>query len=230
MLLLFLAEQTKAQAKLNGIDAGIRCCKPRVRNVHVADFRADVVLTAQEVESHGAAAREIDMGSSFGHLVIAKESAAAKFEIWNHAAVRVQRPFEGEWVYANAVGGVRFLNHQKDRDGVHRIFQAAAQETGSVRRGEDQAVTKTYVPDAVARLATVDPVAPAGPELQFMTALNRAGLRANCRRIKEYGEDQGREYSCHRSFSFGFFDSSRWDLVQKRYRKFGRKATVFHFI
>src|SRR6266852_3309689 len=130
--LFFLAETTKTQTKLNGIDAGIRRCKSGVRDVHVADFRADVVLAAQEVQAQGGAAREIDAGCSFGHLGIGEESAAAKFEIRNDTAVRVQRPFEGERVYANAVSGVRFLNNQEDRDGVHCIFQTAAQEAGSV--------------------------------------------------------------------------------------------------
>src|SRR6266852_1429266 len=136
--LFFLAETTKTQTKLNGIDAGIRRCESRVRNVHVADFGADVVLAAQEVQAQGGAGGEIDAGCSFGHLCIGKESAAAKFEIRNHAAVRVQRPFEGERVYAYTVGCVRFLNDQEDRYGVHRILQAAAQETGTMRGGEDQ--------------------------------------------------------------------------------------------
>src|SRR6266852_8536057 len=83
--LFFLAETTKTQTKLNGIDAGIRRCKSRVRNVHVADFRADVVFAAQEMEAHSGAGGEIDAGCRFGHLVIGKERAAANFEIGNHA-------------------------------------------------------------------------------------------------------------------------------------------------
>src|SRR6266852_9677452 len=183
MPLFFLAEETKTQTKLNGIDAGIGRCKSGVRNVHVADFRADVVLAAQEVEAKSAAGGEIDAGCEFGHFCIGKEGAAANFEVRNYALARVQRPLESERIYACAVGGVRFLNDQEDGDGVDSIFQSAAQETGSVRSGEDLAVTEAFVPDAVAGLASIDPVATAGPHLQFAASLARAGLRAHCRRI-----------------------------------------------
>src|SRR5467141_4157210 len=164
-LLFFLAEETEAQTKLNGIDAGIGRCKSRVRNMHKADFRAEVALATEEVQTESGAGREIDVGCSFGHLCAGKERAAAKFEIRNHAAVRVQRPFEGERVYAHTVGCVRFLSDQEDRDGVHRILQAAAQKTGTMRRGEDQAVTESHIPDAIVRLAAIEPVAPTGPHL-----------------------------------------------------------------
>src|SRR6266851_5069129 len=147
--------------------------------MHVANFRADVVFALQEVQADGAAGSEIDVGCCFGDFGIGKESAAAEFEIGNDAAVSVQRPFEGERIYANAVSGVRFLSNEEDRDGVDRIFQAATKETWSVRLGEDQAITKTRVPDAVAGLAASDPVAASGPNLQFVAAFNGTGLSAD---------------------------------------------------
>src|SRR5260370_2642206 len=125
--LFLLAEAAKTQRKLNGIDAGIQSGKPGVRNVHVADLRADVVLAAQEVDAKGAAGGEIDAGGGFWDFGVGEESAAANFEIGDHAAARVQRPLEGERIYANAVGGVRFLSDQADRDGVDRIVQAGVQ-------------------------------------------------------------------------------------------------------
>ena len=159
--------------------------------MHVADFGAEVALAAQEVEAGSAAGGEIDAGCSFGHLGIGKESAATKLEIRNHAAVHVQRPFERERVYANAVGGVRFLSNHEDRDGIHSIFQAAAQETRSVRRSEDQSVAEARVPYSVGGLAAINSAAPAGPHLQLMAALDRAGLRANCGRVHEHGKQDG---------------------------------------
>src|SRR5712692_11661684 len=149
--------------------------------MHVAYFGADVVLAAQEVQAEGAACGEIDTGGSFGDFCIGKKSAAADLEIRNQAAACGQRPLEGEGIYANAVSGVRFLNNQKERDGVNRIFEAAAQETWAMRGGEAQAVTEAYVPDAVTGLAAIGPVAPAGPDLQFVTSLNGTGLRAQPR-------------------------------------------------
>ena len=114
--------------------------------MHVTDFRGDVVFAAQEVQTESAAAGEIGVGCSFGDLVIGKENAAADLDIRNYAAARGERPFEGERIYADAVGRVRFLNYQEDWNSVHRIFQPAAQETGAVWRGEDQAIAEARVP------------------------------------------------------------------------------------
>ena len=74
--------------------------------------------------------------------------------------------------------------------------------------GQDQAVTESHIPDAVTRLGAIDPVAAAGPHLQFMAALDRAGLRANCGHIQECSKDDGRENSSHHCVSSGIFDSS----------------------
>src|SRR6266700_181494 len=181
LLLFFLAEQAKAKTQLNGIDAWIGCGKTRVRNLHVTDFRADIVLAAEEMQAESGAGGEIDARRCFRNFGIGKERAAANFEIGDHAARRVQRPFERERIYAHAVGGVRFLNDQEERNGVHGIFQAAAQETGAVRPGENQAVTEADVPDAVTGLAAAEAVAAAGPDLQLVSSLDGAGLSANCR-------------------------------------------------
>ncbi len=70
--LFLLAEQAKAYSKLNGIDAGIWGSKSGVRNMHVANFSADVVFAAQEVQADGAAGSEIDAGRCFGDFGIGK--------------------------------------------------------------------------------------------------------------------------------------------------------------
>ena len=208
MPLLFLAEQTKAHSKLNGIDAGIRSCKTGVGNMHVADFRADVVSAAQKVKTQSAARSEINMRCSFGDFRIGKKSAAANLKIGNDAAVRGQRPFESEGVYAGAVGSIRFLSYQKDWDGIDCIFQPAAEKPGTVRRGKDQAVAEAHVPHAVAGLAAIKAMPAAGPNLPFMFTLDRPGLAANRRDIQEYGKDENHKDSLHRSVSSGLFDSS----------------------
>src|SRR5260370_25998099 len=171
-----LAEQNKSQSELNGIDAGIRSCKPGVRNMHVANFRADVVLAAPEVEAKGAAGGEIDAGGAFWDFGVGEESAAAKLGIGNDAAVCVQRPLKGEGIYADAVGGVCFLNDKKDGDGIDRVFQAPAEEAGAVRSSENQAVTQADIPYAIAGRASIEPVSPAGADLQFLSALDRRSL------------------------------------------------------
>src|SRR5260370_26124943 len=147
--------------------------------MNVAKFRAEVVLAAQEVEAKGAAGGEIDAGGGFWDFGVGEKSAAAKLEIGNDAAVCVQRPLEGEGIYADAVGGVCFLNDKKDGDGIDCVFQAAAEEARAVRSSENQAVTEADIPHAGAGLAAIEPMASAGPDLQFVSALDRASLRAN---------------------------------------------------
>ena len=205
--LFLLAEKTKAYTKLNSIDAGIGRGKPGVGNMHVAHFGADVVFATEEMQACSAAGSEIDAGCSFRDFGVGKERAATKFEIRDDAAARGQRPFEGKGIYANAVSGVRFLNNYEDGDGVHRIFQATAQETGSVRLGENQTVTKTHIPDSIAGLAAIEPVAAAGPNLQFMASLDGAGLRANCwRAVEENKKEDACDFSLQRKISLKYFD------------------------
>src|SRR6266404_4716813 len=161
------------------LPAAPSACTSRAANTTSVLKFATCIFRTLDLQADGAAGSKIDPGRCFGDFGIGKESAAADFEIGNDAGVGVQRPLESERIYANAVSGVRFLSNEEDRDGVDRIFQAAAKKTWPMRFAEDQAVTKTHVPDAVAGLAASDPVAASGPNLHFVAALDRAGLRAN---------------------------------------------------
>src|SRR4029077_15476527 len=128
--------------KLKRIDAGIRRGEAGVRNVHEAKFGADVVLAAEEVQTESAAGCEVDAGDSFGHLCVGEERAAAEFEIGNDFAMRVQRPFESKGVYTSAVGSVPFLKNEEEGNGFNGIFQAATEETWTVRGGKNQAAAE----------------------------------------------------------------------------------------
>src|SRR5258708_34236338 len=96
--------------------------------MHVTDFHTDIVLAAEEMQAKSGAGGEIDARSCFRNFGIGKESAAANFEIGNHAARRVQGPFEREGIYADAVGGGWSLNKQEDRHGLHSVFEEPAKE------------------------------------------------------------------------------------------------------
>ena len=183
--LLFLAEQAKAKTELNRIDAWVRGCQSGVGNVHVTDLRADVVLVAQKVQSHGASAREIDARSTRRNFHIREQCAAADLKVRNNTASRIQRPFESERVDAGAVRSIRLLNDQKNWHGLDRILQSAAQKAGAVGRGENQAITQAYIPNAVAGLAAIRTVASAGPNLKFMTAFHGPCLGVSRRRAQE---------------------------------------------
>jgi hypothetical protein len=197
----------EANAQLNGIDSGIRRGESRVRNVHEADFRADVVLAAEKVQAYSSAGGEIDLRRAGRRLHVSEQRAPAKFEIGNHAPVRVQRPFESERVHSGAVGSAAFLNDEKRRNDVDRVFQTPAEKPGTVRRGENQSVAQAEIPNAVAGLTSVCAVASTGPDLQFVAALNGACLRAGSRDAEKGGEENGGDSSIQRRASFVAFDS-----------------------
>lgn len=205
--LFSLAEPAEAQAELNRIDARIQGRKPRVRNVHEADFRADVVLAAQKVQAQSTAGREIDAGRSFRDSCVGEERAAANFEIGNHAAVSVQGPFESEGVHTSAVGSIGFLKKQKDRNDIYGILQTAVENSGAVGRGENQTVTQADIPNAIAGLTSASAVASAGPNLELVAALNGARLRASGRYRQEQAEEEGGDRFFQRGVSFRIFDS-----------------------
>jgi len=76
-----------------------------------------------------------------------------------------------------------------------------------VRLSENQTVTKTHIPDSVAGLTAVNPVAPASPHLQFVASVDRAGLRANCwRAVEENKKEEACDFSLQRKISLKYFD------------------------
>ena len=215
--LLLLAEAAKTQTKLNRSDAGVGGGEPGVGNVHVADFGADVVLAPQEMQAQGSAGGEIDPRSSSRHLCIGEKSAASNFEVGNDTAVSIERPFEGERIQADAVGGILFLKNDEGRNCIERVFQTATQEAGAMRGGKNQAVAKTQIPNRVAGLAAIEAVAAASPDLNFVLAFDGPRLRARCGRIQEQsGKEKSGNGSSQRSVSFWRYESpSRNPAVEK---------------
>ena len=91
----------------------------------------------------------------------------------------IERPFERERIHPKAVSGVLFLKDEERRNRINGVFQPAAQETGAMRRSEDQTIAQTDIPNTVARLAAVGAVAPASPDLNFVLAFDRTCLRVS---------------------------------------------------
>lgn len=54
-----MRENAEADAQLNGVDSGIGRGDAGVGDVHEADFRADIVLAAEEMQAEGGAGGEI---------------------------------------------------------------------------------------------------------------------------------------------------------------------------
>src|SRR6266850_1189546 len=223
-LLLLLAEGAETQPELNRIDPWIRRSKSRVRNVHVADLRADIVLGAKEVQSQRGAAREIHVGRAFRNFSVGEERAAADFKIRSHAMLRVQHPFECERIQSRAIGRVRFLKNPENGNCINRVLKSAAEKSRAVRRSKNPSIAQADIPDSVARLAAADAVASASPDLPFVAAFDGASLRANCRRTQKRGEEEGRKNVSHRGVSLNFLDAGIGFPVLRRYRKSARKA------
>jgi hypothetical protein len=63
-------------------------------------------------------------------------------------SVALKIPLENEWVETSAVGRVGRLKRQEDRDSINRIFEAAAQEAGKMRTGQDPSIAQAGVEDS----------------------------------------------------------------------------------
>lgn len=127
--------------------------------------------------------------------------------------MRVQFPFESERVHSRAVGGAAFLNDEKCRNNIHRVLQAAAEKSGTVGRSENQTVAQAEIPDSVAGLTSIGAVASPGPDLEFVSALDGARLRARSRNVIKGNEKDDGDGSIQRQVSSAVFDSPRaaWD-------------------
>src|SRR5215813_8623808 len=98
-----LCEQAEAEAELDGVDARIQVGDARVGNVHIADFGADGVLFAGEMQAERASAREVDARSVFRHLDVCKECAAADLEVRHNCFGFGESPLKCEGIDPPAV-------------------------------------------------------------------------------------------------------------------------------
>ena len=159
------------------------------------------------MQANSPASGEINLRCAWRRFYVCEQSAAAQFEIGNHAVVRLQGPFESEGVHSRAVSGTAFLNDKKCRNNIHRIFQTAAEKSRTVRRSENQAVAQAEIPDAVGGLTPVCTVATSGPDLEFVAAFNGTCLRTGGRCKEKSGKEDGGDRSIQRRVSFRAFDS-----------------------
>ena len=169
-------EFANPQAHLHRVDSRIRCRQACVRDVHVAQFEADVALRAEDVHSQRGLVHEVDGVGSGGNVVVGEQRAAGEFQVGREASVALEVPLEAERVEAHAVGGVGRLEDQEDRNSVDRIFEASAEKAGEMRAGEDPSIAQAGVEGACVAASAADGVAAARPDLNFVAALLRTGL------------------------------------------------------
>ena len=222
-----MRENTETDAQLNGIDAGIRRGDAGVGYVHEADFGADVVLAAEEMQTERGAGGEIDMRGSGGRLDICEQGAAANFEVRDDVLVTGEHPFEGEWINSRTVSVTASLENHEDRDYVDGIFEATFEEAGAMRGGEDDAKTPAHIPDAVVGLAAVYAVAGAGPDLPLVAAFDgaRLGLRRwnKCTSTQKEWKNGCRRKTSHRKDPHAELDSQLQFPGAEKIQKIGSK-------
>ena len=74
-------ESPNAQANLNCIDARIRCRQACIRNMHVAQFDADVMLRAENVHAQCRLIHEIHRIRSRRDIVTREQNATREFQV-----------------------------------------------------------------------------------------------------------------------------------------------------
>src|SRR4249920_283172 len=171
-----MGEATEAQPQLERIDPRIQVCERGVGYMHEAKLRAPVVLAAQEMQTQRAARGEIYVRGAGGHVNVCEERATAEFEIRNDLTRLPEIPFQSEGIQAKTIRRTTVLDHQKNRDDIHRVFELAAQESRANWWRQNPTVTHTHVPDAAVGGAAIQSVAATCPDLQIMSAILRASL------------------------------------------------------
>src|SRR5579859_6890354 len=86
---------------------------------------------------------------------------------------RHEIPLQRERIQTNAVGSTSALHHQKNRYDIHRIFEPSFEKSRTHRIGKNPPITQSDVPDAGARVAPVESMPAAGPNLQFLAVVGR---------------------------------------------------------
>jgi hypothetical protein len=141
-----MSKAAKAQSHLNRIDPWIRRRQSGIRNVHVADFGAPIVLLAQDMHSDRPAGSEIHMRCAGRNSILGEQRSSANVKIRNDAATGSKIPLQCKWVKPESIRCACALGDQEDRYNVDGILKPSAQKAGSSGVGQNPAITETEVP------------------------------------------------------------------------------------
>ena len=119
-----------SQSHLHRVDPRVRRCEPRIRNMHVTQFKAHVSLRAQNVHTQSGLVHEIHRVRSGRNVVIREQDSASEFQIRRNAAVALEIPFQSKRIKTYSICRVGRLKSKKYWNGIDRIFKPAAKETG----------------------------------------------------------------------------------------------------
>lgn len=165
-----------SQPYLHRVNPRIRSCQSCVRDVHVTQFQTYVVFRAEDVHAERGLIHEVHGVGAGGNVVIGKKHSACEFQVGREASVALEVPLQAERIETHAVGCVRGLESEENRDGVDGIFESSAEKARKVRSREDPSVAQAGVERACIASSAADRVAPSCPNLHFVAAFFRAGL------------------------------------------------------
>jgi len=188
-------EPSDAQPHLHRIDSRIRRRQPRVRDVHVAQFEAHIVLRAENMHAQRRLIHEVDRVGPGGNIVVCDQHPADEFQIGGNASVPLKIPLQSQRIEADAVSGVCRLEGEKYGNTVDRVLKTTTQKSGKMRFGENPPVTQTGVEDAGIAATAAHGVSTACPDLDLMSTLLRSSL---CGDISRCGEEQESNEKAHK--------------------------------
>src|SRR5580658_2931052 len=109
-------------------------------------------------------------------------------------------PLQCDGIERNAISRSARLKHQESRHDIDGILKLAAQETRTMRSGENPSVAQTDVPSADVAGAARNAMPAAGPELEFVISLRgRRQLGARLRGGNGEMQEQ-KQYRCGENF------------------------------
>src|SRR4029077_10773425 len=140
------------------------------RDVHVAQFEADIVFRAKDVYPECCVVHEVYGVCSGGDVVVREQHSAGEFQIRRDATMVLEIPFESKWIEADAVGGIGRLENEEERNGIDRILESTAQKTGKVRAGQHPSVAQPGIEESCIATPAAYGVSAASPDLDLAAA------------------------------------------------------------
>jgi hypothetical protein len=179
---------------LHGVDSRIRRRKPCVREVHVAQFEADIVLRAENVHTQRRLVHEVDCICPDGNVVACQQKSPSQFEIRREASVALEIPLQSQRIEADAVSRVCRLEGEKYGNSVDRVLKTAAQKSGKMWVSEDPSVAQARVEHSGMAAPAAHGMSAARPDLDFVAAFLGSSLTCHKRRRSHQHYSQKRSH------------------------------------
>jgi hypothetical protein len=133
-------EVSDPDSDLNRVHPRVRRRQTSIRDMHVAQFQADVIARSQHMHSQCGLVHEVHRVRSRWNIVVGENHTAREFQKWGEIAAALEIPFQPERVEADAVRRVRTLEDQEHGDRIYGVLETSAKKSWQVLVGEDPSV------------------------------------------------------------------------------------------